>query len=186
MAHTHTQAGRRGELAIGRLLYSANRDASDAPPPGSQLPYISSQRHNIFTTLDSGFSGFPIGAAKVVSGVFLGRSNERDSETSQASYGHPGCDLSFVRLVRLSLSLPVVGRLSLFPNPRDNKAATPYYAHSVIPSPRVYCGGIPALHHRCQTADDRLPRSPSILSHCDPARALGRADTGSGAGFEAY
>ena len=56
----------------------------------------------------------------------LGRSNQRGSETSQASYGHPRGNLNLVRLFCLSFPLPVSRRLFLFPHSRGHKPATPF------------------------------------------------------------
>ena len=54
----------------------------------------------------------------------FGRSNQRGSETSQASYGHSRGHLNLVRHFFLSLHLPVTGRLFLLPYSRSHKPAT--------------------------------------------------------------
>ena len=55
----------------------------------------------------------------------LGRSNQRGSKTSQASYGHPRCDLDLVRLFRLFVSLLVLGRFFFFTHPRGHECTAP-------------------------------------------------------------
>ena len=66
----------------------------------------------------------------------LGRFNPCGSKTYQTSYGHPRCNLSLVRLVRLSPPLPVFGRFLLFPYPRDHKPET-LFAYCLVSSPGI-------------------------------------------------
>ena len=53
--------------------------------------------------------------------------SQRVSIASQASSGHPRCNLKLVRLFRISLplALPVFGRFFLLPRPRGHKPTAP-------------------------------------------------------------
>ena len=83
------------------------------------------------------FQGFPIGAADRLR-ESLGRSYHRGSETSQAFYDYPRCNINLVYLFCLSLPLVTFGRLFfLFPYPYGQKSATPLAYCCIAPSPRV-------------------------------------------------
>ena len=57
MVHTRTRVARRRALASGEgLVYRQAR--AIRYPPGSQLPRVSSQRHNVYNTVFSGFEEF--------------------------------------------------------------------------------------------------------------------------------
>ena len=87
-------------------------------------------------------------------GQSLGRSNQRSSKISQASYSHPRGNLNLVRLFRF-FPLPVFGCLSLFLHPRDHKPTTPFTYRAVL-DPRVKYDGAPV---------PRDAKWPTILCH---------------------
>ena len=102
----------------------------------------------------------------------LGGSNQRDSKTSQACYGHPRFNLNLIRLFRFSLPLPVFGRLFLFLHPRDINLQPPHVPCYTRPLGQVRrCSSAPW----CQIAGDPLPRSPSIISPPPPAHVSPRS-----------
>ena len=83
------------DINIEGLVYSASSEPSD-PPPGSQLPRICTRTLGSLSTQPTSLREFFV------------QSNQRGSETSQASYDHPIYKLNLVRLFRLSLPPPVV------------------------------------------------------------------------------
>ena len=130
------------------MCESINQSISPAashpiPPPGSQPPRVCTGRHNVYNTVLSGFSGFSIGAADAASRV-SGRSFQHGSETSQASYGHPRCNLNLVRLLRLSLCVFLCRFSDAFSSPFTHAAINlqPPFTYCVVPSPRVYNAAI--------------------------------------------
>ena len=79
----------------------------------------------------------------------LGWPNQRGSKTSQACYSHTRCNLNLVRLFRVSLLLPLIGRILFFPHPRGHKPTTPFL-YGVVPCPRVECGVQFESNRRCE------------------------------------
>ena len=140
MQHTRNEKGH----SLEGVWYIASREPSDPPlPDRNYLAFIFTQRHESYnnTVLFSGFSGFPFGAADA-NWESLGQSNQCGSKTSQASYGHPRCSLTLIRLFRLFLPLPVFGRIFLFPYPRGHK---PTYS----PFSTLSCTKLHSLVRRC-------------------------------------
>ena len=124
--------------SIERVWYSASREPSDTLA-GSQP---CTQTHSIL----SGFQVSLLEQQPTSLRESLGWSNQRGSKTSQACYSHPRCNLNLVRLFRLSLPLPVFGRLFIFLRPRGRKPTAPF-TYCTIPDPRVKCGGAPVPRH---------------------------------------
>ena len=97
----------------------------------------------------------------------MSKSDQRGSKTSQACYSHPMCNLNLVRLLRFSLPLPVFGRLFFSPLTHAAINLQPPSNTVLYTKPQVLvrrCSSPPW----CQTSDDTLPRSPSIVSPSPP------------------
>ena len=60
-AYTHARNIKGGPSVEGRVWYIASRELYDASP-GSHLPFIYTQMHDIYIATLSGFSSFAIGA----------------------------------------------------------------------------------------------------------------------------
>ena len=111
----HARAQNEEEHSLERVWYTASREPSDTPP-GSQLDRICTQRHNIYPTVFSGLSSFPIGTADAAWGVLGSVQSTRLENISRSPLVH----LNLVRFFRLSLPLPVFGRLFPFLDPRGH------------------------------------------------------------------
>ena len=136
MAQTRsTRATQRIALDGESLVYRQPRAIRYPPRIVTTVPRICTQRHNIYHTVLSRFQASLSGQPTPL-GESLGRSNQSGSKTSQASYGHPRCNLNLVRLFRFSLPLPMFGRIFLSPHPRGHKPTAPF-AYCAVPNPRV-------------------------------------------------
>ena len=114
--------------------------------PGSQP---CTQTHCIFNSVLSRFQVSPP-AQSTSLWESLSWSNQRgSSKASQVCYSHPRCNVTLVRLFRLSLLLPALGRLFLFLHPRGHKPTAPL-------DHRVKCGG---------ASGPRDAKYPKILCH---------------------
>ena len=112
------RAAQRGALA----WYITSRELRHPippPSPGSQLPYLTFTPRGIASTTPySQGSQNSLSVQPKPLRESLDRFNQRSFETSQSSYGHPGCNLNLnlVRLFRLSLFLclflPLFGHIS--------------------------------------------------------------------------
>ena len=120
--------------------------------PGSQP---CTQTHCIFNSVLSGFQVSPP-AQSTSLWESLSWCNQRgSSKTSQVCYSHPRCNVNLVRLFRLSLLLPALGRLFLFLHPRGHTPTAPF-TYCAILDHRVKCGG---------ASVPRDAKKPRILCH---------------------
>ena len=101
-----------------RFWYSASSERIQCPPSNcNYLAFSHKGEHLRNTVLSlSGYQASLLAAQSVPLRGSLGRSNQRGSEPSQASYGHPRCDLNHVRVCCLSLPSPVFGLLFSIPS----------------------------------------------------------------------
>ena len=102
-------------------------------------------------------------------GKSLGRSNQRGSNTPQACYGHPRCNLNLVRplcrfLDAFSFSLIHHAAINLQPP-----------SHAVLYQTPRSCAAVLQSSVISNTLDDPLPRSPSIISLSPPAQVFPRS-----------
>ena len=147
----------------GLVWYTASRGPSD-PAPGSQLlpsliPRICTQRHNITAHLFRSSQAF-LSAQPMPLGDSLGRSNQRGSETSQASNGHPTHDLSLV--CASSCSLFLCRFSDAFSSSLTQATTFAYYVLYQTPSAKALVRRYYSPP-RCQTSDDLLSRSLSVI-----------------------
>ena len=153
---TRTTPKRRGAgHSLERDWYIASREPPDALPRIASTSHLHPKASHVHITSYSRGSQASPSVQPTPPREFLVRSNQRSSETSQASYGHSGCKLNFVRIFYSSLPLPLFRRFFLFPHPRGHKPATPF-AYYIVPSTRVGCSGTPV---------PRDAKRPIILCH---------------------
>ena len=121
-----------------RVWYTASREPSDTLPDSQPC----TQPRIIYRTPYSQRFRFSLTAQSTSLRESFGWSNQRGPKTSQACYSYPRCNLNLVRLFRLSLLLPLVGRILFFLRPRGHKP-TATFTYRAVPNPRVKCGGAP-------------------------------------------
>ena len=121
---------------------------------------ICTPRHSIYNCVLSGFQA-SLSEQSTSLGESLGRSNQGGSNTSQACYSHPRCNLNLFRLFRLFSSS--AGARTPFPLFFVHAAINLQPLHVLcctIPQGQVRrCSSLP----RCQIPDDPLSRRPSFL-----------------------
>ena len=135
----HTKTKQKGREAKQISKYQKVRTASHSMPfRNANTSHLYSKKCVTYYTITySQGSQVSLSAQQPPLRESFGRSNQCGPKASQASYGHPRCNLNLMHLLfRPSLPLPSFGLLFLSPQPRGQRPPTPF-DHYIVPSPNT-------------------------------------------------